>query len=385
MESIGQNLKQQRNELELTIQDVADVTKINPKIISDIEDNVPISLAHQYILAYVNTIQKHYNRIKADKEFDYRTFTETNIISQPLPETKPLITKLTPEVIKERPKEYIVSPIDNDQFAESNAIYPESIEVATPFKEYPPLNQEHPLIKVLKRKKKEIITYFCLAIFIGSIISFVFIIDENTFNFVNDNTDENMADSSVSTEVEKNEWLKLFSNRDSLVISAVATDTAWMKIIIDGSSSQEMYLVPNRNYRWAAVEKIVFSASNIGNIDFWKNDTLLPKLGTKTQMINNIVVTHNGIGNVIPLSENNAVLSVPQLDSLLNIHLSQRTTKTDTFVTPTHQRQPAPRQRKQTPVTIIDFSSPTITKPPILEKQQSGEQNKNSTEQEEEN
>jgi hypothetical protein len=96
-------------------------------------------------------------------------------------------------------------------------------------------------------------------------------------------------------------------------------------------------------------------------------------------MINNMVISNEGISNVVPISENNTPLSISQLDSLIKTII--RGTLADS-TPPKHERPLQLRRKRDTVVPLIDFSIPPLTRPPILEQRESREQGEQKNEEE---
>ncbi len=70
-----------------------------------------------------------------------------------------------------------------------------------------------------------------------------------------------------------------FGSSDSLILTAVATDTAWLSITMDGTRTQQLIVLPEEEYRWSANEKFVVSLGNAGGVQFFRNGRPLSLFG----------------------------------------------------------------------------------------------------------
>ena len=224
-------------------------------------------------------------------------------------------------------------------------------------------------------KIRDILIYVALVIFFFSIVFFVFLYDENDFNFTtimnffsNSDVITNMKKEALIVtndtvlEIKDDKLIQHFAPLDSMVLEARCKDSAWVKVEIDGKKVDELLMTRKMHNRWTAFEKIILSTSNVGRIDFYLNGNLLPRLGTKGSLVKSIVITHTGIANFAPLENHSESIPVGDLnidqykvissaDSTKNAKKKSQKGKNDTL-----KRKP-----------ILDFSTPTRTKPPILE------------------
>lgn len=148
---------------------------------------------------------------------------------------------------------------------------------------------------------------------------------------------------------------------DSLVLEAVASDTVWISIILDGKQSEQLTMYPQNTKRWTAQEKFSLSVGNAGGLSLARNGTPLPPLGRKGETVRSIVIKKNEF-----------------LTSASPWKSQRDTTKRKPTVTPPKPTSlkpvstpPAtiPQQPKKTPTT----TSPTIT--PSTQRQQTSAPN----------
>lgn len=84
--------------------------------------------------------------------------------------------------------------------------------------------------------------------------------------------------------------------QDSLVLTAVATDTAELTLTIDGSRSFKAMLVPNDEYRWSAMKRFTISnIFNAGALQFSRDGKPLPIYGKRGEVLRELVITRSEI------------------------------------------------------------------------------------------
>ncbi len=82
---------------------------------------------------------------------------------------------------------------------------------------------------------------------------------------------------------------------DSIILSAVAQDTAWVSITMDGTRSQQVVVVPDAEYRWSAMEKFVVSIQNAGAVQFFRNEAPLPVFGKAGEAVREVRITRKDV------------------------------------------------------------------------------------------
>ncbi len=81
------------------------------------------------------------------------------------------------------------------------------------------------------------------------------------------------------------------SSVDSVALEAVATDTVWLTITIDGKSTEQLTLFPTQTKRWVAADKFLMSVGNAGGIHLKRNGQDLPALGKTGETVRSIRIT----------------------------------------------------------------------------------------------
>lgn len=136
---------------------------------------------------------------------------------------------------------------------------------------------------------------------------------------------------------------------DSMELRVEVTDTAWLTITMDGARTQQLTLLPGDEHAWRAAERFKFSLSNAGAVRFFRNDQALPLFGQVGQAVREVVITRKEvISSTRPVEQP-----------------AQRSQSASAPSRPQRQRAttPAPRQRQRT--TSRDRRSiPLITPAP---------------------
>lgn len=83
--------------------------------------------------------------------------------------------------------------------------------------------------------------------------------------------------------------------QDSMRLTAVATDTAWMTITMDGKRSRQLVLIPGQEYEWSAMERYALSIGNAGVVTFTRNGETLKPFGKKGELVRSIVITRTAV------------------------------------------------------------------------------------------
>lgn len=109
-----------------------------------------------------------------------------------------------------------------------------------------------------------------------------------------------MFDSSSTSEQASEDILTVTEDgtiapTDSIILTAVAQDTAWVSITMDGTRSQQIVVVPETEYRWSAMEKFVVSIQNAGAVQFFRNETPLPIFGKAGEAVREVKITRKDV------------------------------------------------------------------------------------------
>ena len=109
-----------------------------------------------------------------------------------------------------------------------------------------------------------------------------------------------MIDSSSSEDAASENVLQVedptaIAPTDSIILTAIAQDTAWVSITMDGTRSQQVVVLPETDYRWSAMEKFVVSIQNAGAVQFFRNETPLPVFGKAGEAVREVKITRKDV------------------------------------------------------------------------------------------
>lgn len=109
-----------------------------------------------------------------------------------------------------------------------------------------------------------------------------------------------IVDSSSTSETTQEDVIQVedpagIAPTDSIILTAVAQDTAWVSITMDGTRSQQVVVVPETEYRWSAMEKFVVSIQNAGAVQFFRNESPLPVFGKAGEAVREVRITRKDV------------------------------------------------------------------------------------------
>ncbi|GIV53904.1 MAG: hypothetical protein KatS3mg039_0422 [Candidatus Kapaibacterium sp.] len=85
------------------------------------------------------------------------------------------------------------------------------------------------------------------------------------------------------------------TSSDSLRLEAIATDTAWLSITMDGRRSEQVTLRPGDRRQWSANATIVISIGNAGGVELYRNGERLPPLGKRGEAVRYVRITASDV------------------------------------------------------------------------------------------
>jgi len=293
MKETGEILKGERLRRNLSIEEVSKSTSIRAHIIEAIENGEYNVLPEVYIKSFIKKLCNFY---------EIADLT----IQQELPPEQKQETDAPPE----QPIEPAEVPSDTDaQREQKPAAKPTRKKKEKPNKivtstEVPPSKDYTEIFK--KRKVRfslnpvflNYIIFSVIAIFLPLVIYFVLFFDTKKFfeeqRYVQDTTQNEQGD-----EIE-NKLAEFFNKSDSIVIKAVARDTAWLRVELDGTRSEELLMYPGMERVWNVAEFAIVHQGNFGAIRFYRNEELLDIPGRRGTVVKNIRITATEVLNANP-------------------------------------------------------------------------------------
>lgn len=323
MKHIGEQIKQARLEKHLSISDVSRETSIRPHIIQAIEDGDFTVLPEVYIKSFIKTLfdffeieqisiiekeikaeesnTEQINGTKAIESSDKINFDDIEEVAIP-PKKIEKVIEFIPEKTDDKGKKKI-KPEKKRKFDDEK---PEFVSKSLPIESS---KADSDFSEIFKRKRINIgmnpslinyLVYAGVALVIIVAIYFTFFFNSGPFASKKTQESTTKADTTI---VESNNLFDYFAASDTLSLVAKASDSAWLKIEIDGKRSEEMLMLPGMERNWSAGDFIILHVGNIGAVQFYRNGELLAPLGRKGSVVKNIRITRSEVLNSSPWNE----------------------------------------------------------------------------------
>jgi cytoskeletal protein RodZ len=277
---IGKIISEARQKKNLTIEQLSEITKIRHYIIKAIEAGDYSVMPEIYIKSFLKTIAKYLqinesvlelpSEIKSDKN-SKNTF---NLIAD------------------EPPKSLVKENINAEPLIKIHKAKPKNEEV----EKYAELFKKKNVKKVSRVGLLNYSIYSVLALAVLTAIVLTLI---NFFNKDNQSARIININNSDTLEIEqsKNNLLSYFEKSDSLIVTAKANDTSWVRVVIDGINYIEVLMKPGQEEKWGASEYLMVDQGNVGAINFYRNGELLPMFGKLRTVVKNIKITKDNVLN----------------------------------------------------------------------------------------
>lgn len=247
--------KEYRQNLNLTIEDVCDRTKIRSHILMALEDNNYSFLPPVYMIGFLKT---------------YAQFLKI------------------PNSLVNDAVEYIKKTSKKEELPVYSSI-PSSEELKNKF------IHSSESIKLLNKNQSVIVNYLiysAIGLALIALLYFTFFYSGSTENTINDKIQ--VSDTAVIGNNNRINLPKIFEG-DSLVLEAKCIEKTWLRIIIDGKSSEEIDMMPEMTKRWSAAEYFILTIGNEGGVIFTKDGQQLPPFGTRGSVIRNVRITREKV------------------------------------------------------------------------------------------
>ncbi len=262
MKSLGEKFKEKRESKDLSIKQVSEDTKIRSHILKAIEEDNYSILPKVYLKSFLLAYSKYLNIPTSD------------------------IQENLDEIFKEAPKK-----------EEPEKEETESEEKKT--KEKKKIFNELNLAREKKTKILNILAYALVACVLIIIVYFSFY-SNNNFSEEKEKEiakkDAPIADTNAIRPKEKNVF-SFLEEPDSVILRAEANDSAWVKITIDDKISEQIFLTPEMEKRWAAKDHFILTLGNAGAVKLTRNGEPLKSLGPRGSVVRNVKITSNDIVN----------------------------------------------------------------------------------------
>ena len=284
MNDIGKRISEARLKKNLTIEQLSDITKVRHNIIEAIEAGDFSVMPEIYMKSFIKTINKYLQISETEKEL--------SIENKPVKNAKLVIDD---EVILSKPKEIPklqkneilpVAPIKNIHKQKAKN---EEVE------KYAELFKKKNVKKVSRVGLINYLIYSILAIVVIAAIVITLLNFEKNEN----DTSKKSINNTDTLEVQqpKNTLLSYFEKPDTLIVTAKANDTSWVRVVIDGRNYLEVLMKPGQEEKWGASQFFVIDQGNVGSINFYRNGELLPMFGKPGTVVKNIKITKDNVLN----------------------------------------------------------------------------------------
>lgn len=296
MSHIGEKIKQERIKRGLSIEELSKRTTVRAHVIEAIESGNFTIMQEFYIKSFIKKLCK-YLEIKEEIDFIPDEFIQKTKEEEPIliDEKETKAEQRKQKLNKKEPKKVTTSTQ-----SQSNSDYSE----------------------IFKKKKvkytinSEIINYViysAVALFLILAIYFIFFFDSKKIF----EEKQYLQDTTKIEEQADNVLAEFFTKTDSLTIKAVARDTAWLRIEIDGQKSEELLMYPGMERSWNAWEYVIINQGNFGAIKYYRNDEAIEISGKRGSVVKNIRITRNEIVSSTPWSDDpttkiDAIKEVPK-------------------------------------------------------------------------
>lgn len=289
MEDINRKLAEARKNLKLTIEEVSEKTKIRPHILKALESGNYGDMPFVYIKSFLKTYSAFLKvrlpepmlqnpTIEAPKEVSVSEETKKSLSEQKA-------TKKRKISGKPNEKKVFDSEIIDEQ--------PKSGDFSEIFKKKKTYGQKSNVVNY--------IIYSALALALLGLIYFTFFSGESNIprSPEPEQSSGQSPDTTVIQSAEKS-LFSLFEQTDSLTLEARATDTAWLKIDIDGKQQLEILMLPGMTQKWGANNYFIITQGNVGAVQYMRNGAPLEQFGRRGSVVKNIKITKTEITGLSP-------------------------------------------------------------------------------------
>lgn len=250
MEELAQLIKKYREELDLTIEQVSDRTKIRKFVLNAIEsgelDKLPPVYGKSFIKTYINFLE----------------IPESEYIELYDEATKKLAAPKT-----------TYNPVINNN--------------------YGPLDNNYKVLGV--SLSPTVINY---SIYSAIVLIIAIIIYLSVFNDSKPKQDNIISTRPPTDSIElKRDEIQLNSPtlRDSILLEAFAIDSAWIKVEMDGNKVDQVLMTPDMKRQWKAKDYFIIHQGNIGGLEIKRNGKILEPFGSPGRSVKNVKITNDKV------------------------------------------------------------------------------------------
>ncbi len=305
MASVGTQLKQARERLNLSVDEAAEKLRSSAKIIKSIEnDNFgflePV-YAKMFVKSYASLLKIYNNRFRDELDEVFKSHVAP-------PKAVYLVEEYEKELKEAQDTKHRKprNPIDMDS-AEKPVAKAEKPPKPAPMvsQEYTNPDVEHSEgyqkpkkfnDEIFKSKKKlqfsdinitNIIIYALILVGVCFILYFS-LFNSSTPTPTNTNTTQQIAPEPPAAEKPITNY---YEKKDSLVLELVGKDTSWIRIAPDGKKPESFTLRSKDKKTFRANEFFEITVGKVGAVDIFRNGKLLPPFGRIGNPVSNVKIT----------------------------------------------------------------------------------------------
>lgn len=243
-ETIGAYLKRVRTTCGHTLEDVANVTKINPRYLEAIEkDEFSKIPGDTFLQGFLRSYSRFLNIDEHEITGKLKEINKTELNSLPL----------------NTPEEYKKDRGSGIRITPKN-------------------------IKIILTSAGGLVVILLLVLFFGS---------GRETSTIQSSRNIHDTSGSVADTVKQGETVP--ASVQPVVLKVYAKELTWMQANIDGNNIQEKLLKPGEEASWNAHEKIIITVGNAGGVDLEINGKKQEPLGKSGAVLKGVVVTSAGV------------------------------------------------------------------------------------------
>lgn len=273
LNQFADELKKLREENGLTLQQLANKTRIDLKFLEAIEQGNFAFLPELYVKAFVKQYAKtvgmdetiaikKYEAAKEGKEFD------------PAP-PPPIVEEIKPQQNENQPEVKVEQKAETPKTDEQKPV----VKSTLPLKSYvdePKRTEED------ERKANKQLMIFGLGgvglILVAALVYFLFFTNSNKIIVEETPIDEVIEQTNQRYEEEKvvepivNDTMATETSSDSLYLTFTASEASWIFVVLDNNRTQEFTLSPNSKFTVSAVREFKATVGNSGSVALQMNN-----------------------------------------------------------------------------------------------------------------
>ena len=305
MASVGTQLKQARERLNLSVEEAAEKLRSSSKVIKSIEnDNFgflePV-YAKMFVKSYASLLKIYNNRFRDELDEVFKShvappkavylveeYEKELKEAQDSKQRKPrnpidLAAADKPQKRDEKPPKAIAPPV--------NELSNPDVEHSEGFAKPKKFNDD--IFKTKKKFQFSDINITNIIIYALILVGAVFIL---YFSLFNNSTQQPTASNSQpqtppQQPVAEKPITNYYEKKDSLVLELVGKDTSWIRIAPDGKKPESFMIRPKDKKSYRANEYFEITVGKVGAVDIFRNGKLLAPFGRIGNPVSNVKIT----------------------------------------------------------------------------------------------